>query len=301
MSEYDECSVIVCLEKIMKQISVIICCIFAYIWPYSAYAESFDDKLNGLWFKGSCEAPDFIYYYLNGFYHIMSPTYARLVRPTPSRKTNKSIIEQWENKRKEKPFLIEYAWLEKGRQIRASKRYATKPDIAKLPDRPPSDYVISTRKKCNTFPSNLSFLHLEALSFIKSMNNLPKSCEGRGYDCVKYIFSTVEVIKDGKLSRAELSRLIRILSYFSVISGNGARNDKISGSAALASIFGPFIASSIIAGSDYDDDGKLSLEELLIDKDPENIAATFERLSFDVAVEILTKIFSGMGRLLSLF
>ena len=77
-----------------------------------------------------------------------------------------------------------------------------------------------------------------------------------------------------------------------------AKTEEITGISAIVSIICPSIAGSIIAGSDYDNDGQLSLDEIFYDRNIKGATQTFEKFSFDVAVSMLTKMFGSIDSLL---
>ena len=67
----------------------------------------------------------------------------------------------------------------------------------------------------------------------------------------------------------------------------------------LASVTFPMVADSVISGSDYDNDGQLSLDEMFYDKNLEDADLLVEKFSFDIATGILAKLFGSLGGLVS--
>ena len=155
--------------------------------------------------------------------------------------------------------------------------------------------------KCEDIPSDMSFIHAEGATFMKAFHDITIKCDKDIDNCVNYLFSLVDISKNNKLSKAEISRIIRIISYIVVVSGKGiAENEDITGILGIVSIISPSIAGAIIDGSDYDNDGQLSMEEMFYDRNISSVIHTFEKFSFDVAINFITKMFSALAGVLKI-
>ncbi len=163
--------------------------------------------------------------------------------------------------------------------------------------------------KCNRLPNRIQWVLGEAAAGFDMLGNITLACtENSGTSCLDTAFSAVDVSNDGVLSRAELSRLIRILGF---IAGYASKEEMLVSqedvmiSTYIAGAMSTFVADSIIGNLDYDDDGRISMNELLQDRgEGAGLADVGTGLTADVARDairtMITQIPSVFGKFLSL-
>jgi len=267
------------------------------------------DEYYGLWAEGDCQSPDAFFYITKDLMLIINKTGAELRHSISVRRTSDFLIQQWKQpylgEKLQYLYYIQYIPLDKlhknGLTVFRSKVSTIENNIDDLLDRPPDNYVSIDYNKCTDIPSEMSFIHTEGVTFMKAFHDISIKCDKDIDNCVNYLFSLVDISKDNKLSKAEISRIIRIMSYIVVVSGKGvAKNEDITSILAIVSILSPSIAGAIIDGSDYDNDGQLSMAEMFYDRNFSSIVRTFEKFSFDIAVEFIAKMFGVLAHVLKI-
>lgn len=267
------------------------------------------DELYGPWAKGDCQSPDAIFYLTKDLMLIINKTGAELRHSISVRRTSDFLIQQWKKpypgEKLQYLYYVQYIPLDKLDKkvltVFRSKVSTSEQNIDNLLDSPPGNYMSIEYNKCEDIPSDMSFIHAEGATFMKAFHDISIKCDKDIDNCVNYLFSLVDISKNNKLSKAEISRIIRIISYIVVVSGKGiAENEDITGILGIVSIISPSIAGAIIDGSDYDNDGQLSMEEMFYDRNISSVIHTFEKFSFDVAINFITKMFSALAGVLKI-
>ena len=258
----------------------------------------------GLWAEGDCKSPDAFFYITKDLVLIIDKTGAELRHSISVRRTSNFLIQQWKKpypgEKLQYLYYVQYIPLDnldkKVLTVFRSQDFTIEQNIDNLHDSPPSNYMSIDYNKCEDMPSDVSFIHAEGVTFMKSFHDISIKCEKDIDNCVNHLFSLVDISKDNKLSKAEISRIIRIMSYIVVVSGKGvAKNDDITSILAIVSLISPSIAGAIIDGSDYDNDGQLSMEEMFYDRNFSSVVRAFEKFSFDVAVSFIAKMFGVLA------
>ncbi|MBB3192409.1 hypothetical protein [Halomonas cerina] len=254
--------------------------------------------VNGFYAKGGCENPEYEFYLVNGMRYIIFENGVALVISTDMQRRGKYVLERVEDSK----ITFFYSWLEGGdlrysESDRLEKEEA--PDISILPEQPPEAWEVGSYRRCDAANSSVGFMHAEGLSFFRFLTDLNDTACGSGKEqCIEKLWSYIDVSGNGVLSQAELSRLIRILAYIGTVKGSGyISNDDLFGKVGLASMIAPFVAKSIIDGSDYNDDGQLALDELFIDREFSSASLAVEKMSFDMVVSALGSLFKGLTSL----
>ena len=279
-------------------------CFFLFT-GHNAASKSIDSEVYGLYTQGDCKSA-YLFFYIskNLGLHIQKEG-AKLVHPISVRITDNFLIQQWKHQNKKGiSYGVQYSHFDKNVLKVFYKGYDNNQNLDELPDNPPDEFKSAEYNKCEDIPSDMSFIHAEGIIFMKSFVEISMKCEKAKEKCVEYMFSIVDISKDNELSKAELSRIMRIITYIAVVSNNKkdwVDNKEITGALGIVSIISPFIAKSIIEGSDYDNDGQLSLDEIFYDRKISDATQALEKLSFDVAVTFFTKMFSAFGSILSFF
>jgi len=267
------------------------------------------DKHYGLWAEDDCQSPDAFFYITKDLMLIINKTGAELRNSISVRRTSDFLIQQWKQphpgEKLQYSYYVQYIPLDKLDKkvltVFRSNDSTSEQNIDNLLDRPPGNYRSIDYNKCEDIPSDVSFIHTEGVTFMKAFHDISIKCDKDIDNCANYLFSLVDISKNNKLSKAEISRIIRIMSYIVVVSGKGvAKNEDITSILAIVSIISPSIAGAIIDGSDYDNDGQLSMEEMFYDRDFSSVVRTFEKFSFDVAVRFIAKMFGVLADVLKI-
>lgn len=154
--------------------------------------------------------------------------------------------------------------------------------------------VYSSRKlndeyrRCEKLPALLSWSFGEAAAGFGLLGESAEKCrEKSGEDCFATIFQFVDVSDDDVLSRAEISRMVRIIGfYIGYMSQQDllVEGEKLMASTTVAGVASMYVAESIIDNVDYDDDGRVSIPELLQDKGD---GAGLADISAGITMEVL--------------
>ena len=139
---------------------------------------------------------------------------------------------------------------------------------------PPTDDL----QRCPAPPIFFSMMFAESVSLFRRMDEIEAVCAGgkASMPCVALVFDLIDVSDDGMFSRAEISRATRAASFFvgysiavSELKNAFVPVEKLSVAWLSASLIGPAVAANVVSSYDYDGDDRLSLEELLQDRTPE--------------------------------
>ncbi len=140
------------------------------------------------------------------------------------------------------------------------------PDPKTRDDRLPGTAQPETWRRCAAPPPGLSLLHGEGVAFLAALEHLEAACgAGTPGACAAALIAQGDVSGDGRLSAAELARLMRGAAWLlAVQDGGAAETIAVSlGGGALAAILA---ARLLVESLDYDGDGRLSAAELLQDR-----------------------------------
>ncbi len=119
-----------------------------------------------------------------------------------------------------------------------------------------------------SLPAGLALLHGEAAAFFRALDGVAADCQGGTPRCAPGLFALADVSGDGRLSRAEIARLLRIAAYLGPLMGDEAIEHEVLAAAVAAMVpLGPLLAAAVVGSFDYDDDGGISLGELLRDRE----------------------------------
>ncbi len=142
------------------------------------------------------------------------------------------------------------------------------PDDASADALPEADWDQATFQKCDAVPAQFTLYYGEILTWIEALPSLRAGCaEGSETGCLEAVWGLGDVSGDGLLSLAELSRILRILTQAAAIAHEDGASTEDLGMATLGTVLtAPLAGHLILASLDYDDDGRLSPEELLQDR-----------------------------------
>jgi hypothetical protein len=136
------------------------------------------------------------------------------------------------------------------------------PDAKLRDDRLPGDASPAVWRRCPAAPPALAALHGEGVAFLAALEHLEAACAGGAPGaCATAIVAQGDVSGDGKLSPAELARLVRGAAWV-LAAQEGATQDVLLGAVGAGALGGILTGRLLVESMDYDADGKLSAEEL---------------------------------------
>jgi len=128
------------------------------------------------------------------------------------------------------------------------------------------------------------------------INSIGEECYSFPQKCLSYTFNLIDITHDDKLSKAEISRMIRFVGIIEGIRYM-PHSTKISNATTMASIgasaLSPMVAQNIIDSYDYDGDGKLSMFELSYDRSTEDYSSLLDEISNSFSGKALVPIISS--------
>lgn len=124
--------------------------------------------------------------------------------------------------------------------------------------------------RCPSMPASLLLPFGEAVALFTAAGELQPSCaEGTDAACFRRAFALADLTGDGRLTLAELARVLRGASFFmGYLAERQAIQpaDRLAAPVALAGWLGPPLLRPLLDGSDYDADGALSPADLAQDR-----------------------------------
>jgi len=149
----------------------------------------------------------------------------------------------------------------------AAERLETAEPEAKLrEDRLPGDSVIAAWHRCPAPPVALAAVHGEGAAFLAALEHLEAGCgSGTPGACAAAIVAQADVSGDGRLSVAELARLLRGAAWVAAVQ-EGATQDVIAAAVGAGGLAGILAARLLMESLDYDGDGRISAAELAQDR-----------------------------------
>jgi hypothetical protein len=216
------------------------------------------DALRGPWFQGECAAPaGALQVTARAVVRLPADSPARLVRFAETRRADGWTIGT--GRGAEAPrFLLRGS---------ATALDTAEPDAKLRDDRLPGDTPLQSWHRCPVAPPGLAGLHGEGIAFLAALEGLEAAC-GSGATpeaCVAGIIREGDVSGDGKLSVAEIARLVRGATWL-LAAAEDAAPEAVLATGGGGILAGVAVARLVMESLDYDGDGKLSAAELAQDR-----------------------------------
>jgi hypothetical protein len=215
------------------------------------------ESLRGAWFTGACADPE-------AMLLLTARAAARLEAEEPAR------LLRFRQIRTQEGWTIGTAGGAEAPRLMlrpATNGLETAEPEAKLrEDRLPGDSVLSHWHRCPAPPVALAAVHGEGAAFLAALEHLEEGCgSGTPGACAAAIVAQADVSGDGKLSVAELARLLRGAAWVAAVQ-EGATQDVIAAAVGAGGLAGILAARLLMESLDYDGDGWISAAELAQDR-----------------------------------
>jgi hypothetical protein len=227
--------------------------------PFGSFATEVPDALTGIWATPNCTtATDTLVLY-KGFYLWLGEDETALSGLSAS----DTQATDWTRLEEPDGYPNFFMVLPDGRL-----RETFLPDGAPFVSNPTESWQTTDYESCaDALPRTKVLLHGEPVAVLKVVSSVHNLCQTDQQACANQLFAGLDISGDGKLSRAEIARVLRVTAYVAAVSeDDAAQNDDLAGISAASLPIGPLMASAIVNSFDYDNDGLLSLAELSQDR-----------------------------------
>ena len=223
--------------------------------PATVATPAVPDALRGAWYQGECSAPS-VTLQLTARAAARLPTdgNARLIRFAETR-----TVENWTmgiGRGAEAPRIL--------LRGTATALETVEPDAKLRDDRLPGATPVQAWRRCPAAPASVAALHGEGVAFLAALEGLEAAC-GTGSPapeaCVTTVMREGDISGDGKLSVAEIARMVRGATWLLAIADE-ATPEAVLATAGGGMLGGVAVARLMMESLDYDGDGKLSSAEL---------------------------------------
>lgn len=139
------------------------------------------------------------------------------------------------------------------------------PDAKTRDDQLPGTITPSVWRRCPATPPAVAALHSEGVAFLGALEHLEAACiGGPPAGCAAAIVAQGDVSGDGKLSPAEVGRMVRGIAWVAA-AREQAPPDVLIGVVGASTIGGILAGRLVMESMDYDGDGRLSAAEIAQD------------------------------------
>ncbi len=241
----------------MRQLALVASLLAALVTPpmaaTPAAAQGVTEAMRGTWAAGSCTAPEaLLYVTARGIARLPAAGPSRLVRFRAVREQDGWLLGTGAGPEAPRVML----------RTSGDTLDLAEPDVKLRDDRLPGPTPVTRWLRCQAGAVGLALLHGEGFAFLGALERLEAVCQaGPMPICIGGLVSAADVSGDGRLSVAEVARLLRGAAWALAVQ-QGSEADGIAAAGALGSIAALAAARLIVASLDYDDDGRLSPAEL---------------------------------------
>jgi hypothetical protein len=217
------------------------------------------EPLRGPWYQGPCAEP-------SAAIHLTARAVARLPGDGPARLIRFSQsrpLEGWTlgtGRGAEAPRIL--------LRGTAEALETAEPEAKLRDDRLPGDTPVRTWHRCPAAPPGLAALHGEGVAFLSALEGLEAACGPAAPapdSCVAAVIREGDVSGDGKLSVAEVARLVRGASWL-LAAAEDATPETMLATGGGGLLAGVAVGRLLMESLDYDGDGRLSAAELAQDR-----------------------------------
>ncbi|MBO1081136.1 hypothetical protein [Roseomonas haemaphysalidis] len=216
------------------------------------------EPLRGPWFQGECAAPAAaLQVTARAVVRLPADGPARLVRFAEARQAEGWTVGT--GRGAEAPrFMLRGT---------ATALETAEPDAKLRDDRLPGDTPLRAWHRCPAAPLGLAGLHGEGISFLAALEGLEAACSSGATPeaCAAGIIRQGDVSGDGKLSVAEIARMVRGATWL-LAAAEDAPPETVLATGGGGILAGVAVARLTMESLDYDGDGKLSAAELAQDR-----------------------------------
>ncbi len=215
------------------------------------------EALRGPWYQGECAAPTAtLQLTARAAARLPSEGPARLIRFIETRP-----VEGWTmgvGRGAEAPRIL--------LRGTATALDTVEPDAKLRDDHLPGPAPVQSWHRCVSAPASVTSLHGEGVAFLAALESLEAACgTGTPDACIATVMREGDVSGDGKLSVAEIARLVRGATWLLAVSDD-ATPEAVLATAGGGMLGGVALARLLMESLDYDGDGKLSAVELAQDR-----------------------------------
>ena len=151
-------------------------------------------------------------------------------------------------------------------------------------------------RQCSALPA-LSYVGFgEVIALFQAFDGIRALCnDDTPLSCATAVFSTVDISDDQRISEAELARVVRagsVLLTYEILAAEQKKDpaddglsssfvpaEKLYSAVAITVFGGPIVIGNLVRSYDYDGDGFLSLEEIMQDRLPRDMAGIARSLA----------------------
>ncbi|MBW6400702.1 hypothetical protein KPL78_22775 [Roseomonas sp. HJA6] len=218
-----------------------------------AMAQGVPEALRGTWAAGSCTAPEaLLHVTARAAVRLPADGAARLVRFRSVRALSGWTLGTGSGAEAPRVML----------RADGDALELAEPDAKVRDDRLPGATPVTRWLRCETGGPMLALLHGEGLAFLGTLERLEAACQpGTMPACIAGLISAADISGDGKLSVAEIARLLRGAAW-ALAAQEGAAPEGIAAATGLGGGVALAAARLIVSSLDYDGDGVLSVGEL---------------------------------------
>nr|WP_232371234.1 hypothetical protein [Desulfogranum marinum] len=157
---------------------------------------------------------------------------------------------------------------------------------------------------CEKLPPQHYAMFGETIAMFQAFDKINTTCTvGSDKVCIQSMFDFADVTGDGQLTVAEITRIIRGLSYFvsnsltaSESAGQPVPYERVYTGITVIGFAGPMFAKNLVASVDFDGNGAASLDELLQDRGPHSLIGGAGALGATSYQVILQGIFEALSK-----
>ena len=247
----------------------------AGLWAFAGAFDAQGDELpkpkrNGLFVYGACDAPEglvvntgSIQLYVRDETLEVTTVELAAFDPKTGWQSARTESDHQYYLRMADPNVLEWAFLKEDAPVTAKGAAPGNPEAMKS-----TVWEYERLNRCANLRGPLALLHGETVAVMLDAGAVPEACAASADLCLKALFNVADTHRDGMLTQAELSRMLRVGAYMAAGASDDVKPADAFGAAASMIPLGPIAASAILASYDYNGDDRISLSELTNDVAP---------------------------------